>query len=100
MTAPTSSSYGSPADYAAVISGSAQGATAGLKGGQSYAESKRQAKEMRRRTIADLLNAALKRQNNTFNMNQEYAGEMKDYQSQALQNAARSFSGALSGTRR
>jgi hypothetical protein len=93
------SSYGSPADWAQIISAAGQGAGAGAQSAAQHATSKKEAREAKRRTLANLLNQALARNQNLFRVGQEYSGEMADTQSQNLQNMARGFVNALQGRR-
>ena len=62
------------------------------------ANSKREAKEAKRRTLANLLNSSLKRNQNLFRMGQEHSDDMNDFQSQAVQQVARGFVDALQGS--
>ena len=62
------------------------------------ASSKREAKEAKRRTLANLFNSALKRNRNLFNMGQEHVDDLNDFQSQAIQQVARGFVDALQGS--
>jgi hypothetical protein len=96
MTAPNS--YGSPQDWATIISGSGEGARAGMQGATANATSKVEAREAKRRTLANLLNNALKRNKGLFRVGQEHAGDMSDFQSQAMQQVARSFIDSLQGS--
>ena len=82
---PQSSWYGNAQDWSQIISGAGQGAGSAMQGASAYATSKREAKEAKRRTLANLLNFALKRDKNLFRMGQEHADEMNEYQSNALQ---------------
>lgn len=96
---PTSTgSWGSAQDWSQIITGAGQGANSAMSGASSSANSKKEAKEAKRRTLANLLNAALKRNQGLFRVGQEYADDMNDYQSQALQNVARGFVGSLQGS--
>jgi hypothetical protein len=90
--------YGSAGDWAQIISGAGQGAGAAMHGAAGYANSKAEAKEAKRRTLANLLNNALKRNQGLFRVGQEHSDEMKDYQSQAMQQMARGFVEAMQGT--
>jgi hypothetical protein len=69
-----------------------------MGGASGYATSKKEAKEAKRRTLANLLNSALKRNQHLFHAGQEYSDDMNDYQSQALQQVARGFVNALQGS--
>lgn len=101
MTTPdagTASSYGSPKDWAAIISGAGQGASSAMQGATANATSKQEAKEAKRRTLANLMNQAMKRNRGLFRVGQEHADDMNDFQSQALQQVARGFVDALQGS--
>jgi hypothetical protein len=92
--------YGQAKDWSEIISGAGQGAGATMQGATAYATSKREAKEAKRRTLANMLNSALKRNQNLFKVGQEHADDMNDFQSQALQHVARGFVDALQGSTR
>lgn len=92
---PTASPYGSAQDWATLISGAGQGIGSAMQGATAYATSKQEAKEAKRRTLANLLNSALRRNQNMFKVGQEHADDMNDFQSQALQQVARGFVDAL-----
>jgi len=102
MTSPTAPAsvpwYGTPANWATVLQGAGDGANSMLQGSAALATSKKEAKESKRRTLANLLNSALKRDRSLFRMGQEYSDDMNDYQSQALQQVARGFVDALQGS--
>lgn len=99
MTAPTSSTTSSsPQDWMAIIQGASQGAGSALQSVAANANSKKEAKEAKRRTLANLLNTALRRDRALFRMGQEHSDEMNDYQSQAMQQVARGFVEALQGS--
>lgn len=86
-----SSSYGSAGDWAKVIEGLGQGAGNTMAGVSAQARSKATAKEAKRRTLANVLTQAMKRDKSLFKAKQEHGDEMRDYQSQALQQMARDF---------
>jgi len=90
--------YGKPEDWANIFSGAGQGASSAMQGASSMANSKSEAKEAKRRTLSNLMSQALKRNQGLFRMGQEHAGEMSDFQSQALQQVARGFVEALQGS--
>ena len=102
MTADTknaaSYSYGSPQDWAGIISGAGQGANSAMQGASSYATSKREAKEAKRRTLANLLSSSMRRNQGLFRAGQEHSDEMNDFQTQAMQRVARGFAEALQGS--
>lgn len=102
MSAPTSgapikeaSPYGSAQDWATIIQGVGQGASSAMQGAAAYANSRKEAREAKRRTLANLMNQAMKRNQGLYRVGQEYSDEMNDYQSQAMQQMARGFVDAL-----
>lgn len=90
--------YGSTQDWAQILSGMGQGGSQALQGASALATSKREAKEARRRTLSNMLNQALKRNQALFKVGQDYGDEMGDYQSNALQQMARGFVESLQGS--
>ena len=93
-----SSPYGSAVDWASIISGAGQGAGSAIQGAAAYANSKEEAREAKRKTLANLLNNALKRNQGLFRVGQEHSDEMNDFQTQAMQQMARGFVDALQGS--
>lgn len=89
--------YGGPNEWATIIGGAGQGAGSALQGNAQFANSRQEAKEAKRRTLANLMNNALKRQRGLFRAGQEYQDELSDFQNQGLQQVARSFVEALQG---
>ena len=71
-----------------------------MQGAAQYANTKEEAKEAKRRTLSNLLNQSMKRNRGLFRTGQEHQDEMNDFQSQALQQVARGFVDALSGSTR
>lgn len=92
--------YGTAQDWSQIISGAGQGAGAGMQSVSSYANSKAEAKEAKRRTLANLMNQAMKRNQGLMKVGQEYGDDMNDFQSQAMQQVARGFVDALHGSTR
>lgn len=92
------SSFGSAKDWASIISGAGQGASSSMQGATAYANSKKEAKEAKRRTLANLMSQAMKRNQGLFRVGQENADDMNDFQSQAIQQVARGFVDALQGS--
>lgn len=90
--------YGSAKDWAEIISAGGQGAASGMQGMAANANSKAEAKEAKRRTLANLMNSSLKRNSKLFRMGQENSDDINDYQSQAMQQVARGFVEALQGS--
>ncbi len=98
-TAPASTGWGSAGDWASIISGLGQGASKALETPTSaIATNTREAKEAKRRTLANLLNAAMKRNQGLFRLEQENAGETTGTQTDAMQQMARGFVSALQGS--
>ena len=99
MTSPTSVPwYGTPRDWSEIISGAGNAAGSALQSNAAYANSKEEAKEAKRRSLANMLNQSLKRKRALNRASQEYNDEMNDYQSQALQEVARGFVDSLHGS--
>lgn len=102
MSAPANNSqvpaYGTARDWASILSGVGQGASSAMGGMSAAAQTKNEAKEAKRRTLANLMNNAMKRNQGLFRVGQEYGDEMNDYQTQALQQVARGFVDALQGS--
>jgi hypothetical protein len=93
------SPYNSTAqNWAQIAAAGGQGAASGLQGMSANANSKREAKEAKRRTLSNLLNSSLKRNTNLFRSGQENMDDMNDFQSQAMQQVARGFVEALQGS--
>lgn len=99
MSSPESN-YGSANDWAQIISGVGQGAGAAMQGASAYATSKKEAMEAKRRTLANLLSQAQKRNQGLFRVGQEHSDEMNDFQTQAMQQMARGFVESLQGSTR
>lgn len=93
-----SGGYGSAADWSQIIAAAGKGAGQGMQGAAAYANSKREAKEAKRRTLANLLSQSLKRNQGLFRAGQEHQDDMNDFQSQAVQQVARGFVDALQGS--
>lgn len=87
-------------DYANIISGAGEGANEAFRGAAQGAASKRELREKKRRTLADLLNRAYNRESQLGRAHQQYSDEMNDYQSQALQQVARGLVQSLQGATR
>lgn len=98
MTAPQTSNYGTANDWSQIISGAGQGASNAMQGNSAYINSRAEAKEAKRRTLANLMNQALKRGQGMHRIGQEYSDDMTDFKSQAMQQVARGFVEALHGS--
>lgn len=91
-------SYGSANDYSKVLSSATEGAGSAMKGAAQFANTKSEAKEAKRRTLAKLMQNSMKRNRNLFKTGQEYNDDLNDTQSQSLQQVARGFVEALQGS--
>jgi len=94
------SNYGSADAWSKIISGVGQGAGSAMQGNAANANSRQEARESRRRTLANLLNGALRRNKDLFKAGRDESNEMNDFQSQALQQISRGFVDALNGSTR
>jgi hypothetical protein len=94
------SEYGSGKDYAEVLSGASKGAESSMKGSTEYANTKRGAKESKRRTLANLLEKAMKRDQALQRVGKEHSDEMSDTKAQSIQHMARGFVNAMQGSTR
>lgn len=92
--------YGNAKDWASVLSGIGQGSSSMMNASIGYATSKEEAKEAKRRTLANLMNNAMKRSHGMYRVGEEYSDEMNDAQSQSLQNVARGLVESLYGSTR
>jgi hypothetical protein len=90
--------FGKPEDWAAIIGSAGEGTKGAFESAAGRANSKVEAKEAKRRTLSNLLNSALKRNQGLFRVGQEHSNDMNDFQSQALQQVARGFVNALQGS--
>ena len=90
--------YGTPGDWSQIIQGAGAGAGSAMQGAAQFANTKQEAKEAKRRTLANLMNNAMKRNRALFRTGQDYQDEMNDFQSQALQQVARGFVDSLQGS--
>jgi len=84
-------------DWANVIHGAGKGAGEGFKTAGQYAATKADAKESKRRTLADLLKNALKRDLAMYRADVGHQDEMSSMQGDALQQMARGFVDSLRG---
>lgn len=98
MTAPNPSPYGNAQDWSTIIQGIGQGAGSAMQGLSQSAATRREAREAKRRTLANMLNSSLKRNQGLFRAGQGYSDEMNDFQSQALQQVARGFIDSMNGS--
>jgi hypothetical protein len=85
-------------DWSKIIQGSGEGARSSFEGAAQKANTKAELREAKRRTLANLMNQAMKRNRGLFRNGQEHGDEMNDFQSQALQQVARGFAEALQGS--
>lgn len=99
MSSPESTGgYGSAKDWAQIIRAGGEGASSAMQGATANATSKKEAKEAKRRTLANMMSQAMKRNQGLFKVGQEHADDMNDFQSQAIQQVARGFVNALKGS--
>ncbi len=101
MSAPASSgtsSWGDPKDWGQIISGIGSGVNTAMQSNAGLANSKREAKQTKKKTLANMLSQAMKRKQDFSRAGQEYSDDMADHQSQSLQQIARGFVDALQGS--
>ena len=100
MSAPTKadSSPSNAGEWSKIISAAGEGAGSGMKSAAEYANTKREAKEAKRRTLANLLSSSRKRNQGLFRIGQEHSDEMSEFQANALQDIARGFVESLKGS--
>lgn len=91
------SNYGNAGDWANVLGGMAKGVQSASPPAMS-SFSPKDAKEAKRRTIANLINQALRRDQSVAQAQQGYSNDVSDYQAQALQQLARGFTSAMQGS--
>jgi hypothetical protein len=84
-------------DWTQIIAGVGQGAGSAIQGTYKSGQSKKEAKEAKKRTLANLLNSAMRRNQALFRAGQEYGDETSDYRAKSLQNVARGFVDSLHG---
>ena len=95
LTVATGGSSYNPRDIMDLISGVTGSATQAVGNAAQAAASKKELRQVKKRTFADLLAKALKRDTSLFRMGQEHADDTNDYQSQAMQDVARGFADSL-----
>lgn len=83
------------ADIIDILSQTAGGAAKGIAQG---ARSKRETREAKRQTYADLFKNALKRDFGLFKMGQDYSDDVSDLNTDALQSVARGFADTFKGS--
>lgn len=91
------SGWGGAGPWATIISSSFEGLGSGMQAGASKAAGKKQAKEMKRATLADMLNKALGRELDLYKFTSEQGGINTGRRAAALQETANSFIRALTG---
>jgi len=84
-------------EWATVIQGAGQGASEGFKSAGQGAATKAEAKELKRRTYAELLKNALKRDLAMYRADTGHQNDMSSMQGDALQQVARGFVDSLRG---
>ena len=91
-------------NWATVIGGAGQGAANVLGSMSQTVNSKKEAKENKRRTLSKLMNNALNRKLKLLKEKHKYANELNDIKQNDIQDVARgfvdSFSGSTKRTRR
>lgn len=98
-TKPASKGFGAR-NWADVISGIGQGVGSSMKGNADMIKTKEDAREQKRRTLADILNRSMRRDLSLYQSGQNYTDETNDTQSQVMQQIARGFVDALRGSTR
>jgi hypothetical protein len=83
------------AALATVAAGALQAGGSAMGGAANAKAAKKQAKEMKRQTLADMYNKALQRQLDYFKFNQEQEGTNTARRTAALQEMANGFTRAL-----
>ena len=91
----STTSNGTNQDWASLIHGMGQGASEGLRSSTQYAQTKKDQKELKRRTYADLLKNALRRDLAMYRADTGHQNDMTNLQGDALQQVARGFSDSL-----
>ena len=86
-------------DWSQIGSSAISGAQQGLEAAQADKASKMALKERKRRQIAQMLNQAFNRSQNTMQSQQEYGDSMSDFQAGRLQDVARGFADSIRGIR-
>lgn len=88
-----------PEDISSIIGGLGEGTQRGLASTAEYAGSRREAAEVKRRTLANLLSRIMKRNQGLFKAGQEFSGGMGEYQSNLMQSLAKTFADTLRGSK-
>jgi ribonuclease HII len=83
--------YGNAKDWSTVLSGIGEGSSESLK-------DQKELREKKRKTLAGLLNNAIKRNKALFRTGQEHSNDMNEFQSQRMQQIARGFVDSLYGS--
>lgn len=84
-------------DWASVIQGVGQGTEDAFAAHAANVASKKEAKELKRRTLANLLKKALMRDLAMYKADVGHQDEMSDMQGDAMQQVARGFADSLRG---
>lgn len=84
-----------PATWAALISGGAKAGSEVFSGFKAEKDSKRKAKEQKRKTLAEMLNAALERESKSGQEGRRGQREMAGARAQAMQQLASQMIQAL-----
>ena len=99
MTAaqPAKSNWGNPQDWASIIGGAGQGAAEGFRGAAQQANTKQELKEAKRKTFAELLRNALKRDLSMYRADVGHQDQMTSMSGDAMQQVARGFADSMRG---
>lgn len=98
MTAPSGGGGGNAGEWSTLIKGIQSGAEGGMNSANQNQMSRKDVKEAKRKMMAKLLNNALKRDRDMFEMSQDYGDTQTNYKNDALRQMARGFVGALQGS--
>ena len=90
--------YGNAGDWASVLGGIGQGIQNASSSGGGSTFDRKDALEQKRRTLANMLNQALRRNQGMEIAQQGYGHDLNDYQAQIMQQIARGFTSAMQGT--
>jgi hypothetical protein len=101
MTPPKKpSNYGTAKDWTTILAGVGEGAQSATKGNAAHKQNKEDARQAKRRTLANLMNQAMRRNAALSRAGRENSDDLSDYKSQALQQVARGFVESMKGSTR
>jgi len=95
MTA--ASNWGNPQDWTRIIEGAGSGASEGFRGAAQQANTKKELKESKRKTFAELLRNALKRDLSMYRADVGHQDQMTTMGGDAMQQMARGFADSMRG---